>query len=384
MNWTGVHKMAFLLMNKDIKLAELQLIGGNIFISTIYSRLPEYINNLTDWLNSRIPPIGRKNVLTLMKQAQINSINEYLSITKAISLTDTFWVQDTDRPITWDKISPYRNKLSRIISDIALNCEYHGGNLRSPSPDYTVDGSVDKCWKRINGDIYLYKTDGEKWSGITGNRPYCEYYACQVAKQLGIKYNVQYGITVKNTNTEYRKAYTYCRAFTNEHYGYAPIAHTKYTNKTLTEVYTEMGKLGNYSERSKLTLREMLLLDSIIVNFDRHEGNYGFIFDTDSLDIVCMAPIFDNDCSLGPYTSLQDTDINKAYQELITTRQPKTDLGGYIKQARMSLTDELISNMKNMYPFHFDRLPKEMDLEDERIEFMEYIVNNQIRSILGK
>ena len=36
-----------------------------------------------------------------------------------------------------------------------------------------------------------------------------------------------------------------------------------------------------------------------------------------------------------------------------------------------------------MYPFHFDRLPKEIDLEDERIEFMEYIVNSQIKAILG-
>lgn len=370
--------MAFILMNKDFKVAELKIIGNDAFISVVYSNIPEYINDVTSWLNSRTPPIGRRNVLAILKQAQINSFAEYLSVTKAISLTDTFWVQDTDNSITWDRISPYRNRLSRIISNIALNCEYHGGELRSPSPDYTVDGSVDKCWKRLKDGIYLFKTDGEKWSGITGNRPYCEYYACQVAEQLGVKHNVQYGITVKKTANGCLKPYTYCRAFTNEKYGYVPIAYTKYTYTPLIELYKLL------SSNDRLLFREMLLLDSIIVNFDRHEGNYGFLFDTDSLKLVGMAPIFDNDCGLGPYMSLKSASIAEAYEELIKTRQPKTDLGGYIKQARMSLTQELVSNMKNMYPFHFDRLPKEIDLEDERIEFMEYIVNNQIKAILGR
>ena len=41
-----------------------------------------------------------------------------------------------------------------------------------------------------------------------------------------------------------------------------------------------------------------------------------------------------------------------------------------------------ISNMKNMYPFHFDRLPRDIDVEDERIKFMEFIVNSQIKAIL--
>lgn len=369
--------MAFILMNKDSKIAELKIVGNNIFISVIYNKIPEYINDVTNWINSRTPPIGRRNVLALLKQAQINSLTEYLRVTKAISLTDTFWVQDTEHPITWSKVNPYKNRLSKIISNIALNCEYLGGELRSPSPDYTVDGSVDKCWKRLRNGIYLFKTDGEKWSGITGNRPYCEYYACQVAKQLGINHNVQYGITVKNTDTGHLKPYTYCRAFTNEQYGYVPIAYTKYTCTPLIDLYKIL------IDDDKLLLREMLLLDSIVVNFDRHEGNYGFLFNTDSFKLARMAPIFDNDCSLGPYMSLQDTSIDAAYKELINTRMPKTDLGGYIKQAKMSLTQELISNMRNMYPFHFDRLPKEIDLEDERIEFMEYIVNSQIKAILG-
>lgn len=35
-----------------------------------------------------------------------------------------------------------------------------------------------------------------------------------------------------------------------------------------------------------------------------------------------------------------------------------------------------------MYPFHFVRLKTNVDLDDRRIAFMEYIVNNQIKRIL--
>ena len=78
---------------------------------------------------------------------------------------------------------------------------------------------------------------------------------------------------------------------------------------------------------------------------------------------------------------MKSANIKEAYIEALR-KQPRTELGGYIKQARMSLTDELISNMKNMYPFHFDRLPRDIDVEDERIKFMEFIVNSQIKAIL--
>ena len=41
--------------------------------------------------------------------------------------------------------------------------------------------------------------------------------------------------------------------------------------------------------------------------------------------------------------------------------------------------------MQSIYPFKFNRLPdKSADLSDNRIQFMEFIVNNQIREILSK
>lgn len=369
--------MLYELMNKDRVLAILNVTETGAHIDKIIGTIPGYIGDVTSWVDSRTSPIGRANIGTLLKLAGIRNRQEYLSVTYGISLTDTFWVRPVGNTMVWDRVSPYKNRLSRIISEIALNGGFTANNVRSPSPEYTLDGSTDKCWKRENGIIYLYKTNGEKRSGITGNRPYCEYYACQVAKQLisNKRHFVHYGIKVAKTDNGYNKAYVKCPIFTSERFGYLPMDQSGYSGVELIDLYKVL------PDESQLVLREMLLLDSIILNFDRHMGNYGFIVNNDTYKLQSFAPIFDNDCSLGGFVSLKSANIKEAYIEALR-KQPRTELGGYIKQARMSLTDELISNMKNMYPFHFDRLPMDIDVEDERIKFMEFIVNSQIKAIL--
>ena len=41
----------------------------------------------------------------------------------------------------------------------------------------------------------------------------------------------------------------------------------------------------------------MLVLDALIVNTDRHKGNYGILFQTDTLQPIKMAPVFDHNQS---------------------------------------------------------------------------------------
>ena len=45
-------------------------------------------------------------------------------------------------------------------------------------------------------------------------------------------------------------------------------------------------------------LQQMLCLDYLIENSDRHYGNFGFIRDVDSLKFLGPAPLFDNGTSL--------------------------------------------------------------------------------------
>lgn len=62
--------------------------------------------------------------------------------------------------------------------------------------------------------------------------------------------------------------------------------------KTDAEYAISVGK------SSYRTFLAMCLLDSIILNIDRHDGNFGYLVSNDKHTIGVMAPIFDNNLSL--------------------------------------------------------------------------------------
>lgn len=55
----------------------------------------------------------------------------------------------------------------------------------------------------------------------------------------------------------------------------------------------------------------MIVLDALILNTDRHMGNYGFIVDNRTMQIKRMAPMFDHNQALLPYAE------QESFQNLI-------------------------------------------------------------------
>jgi hypothetical protein len=166
-----------MLMNKNTPLAKLNISGNTIYIDNILNELPTYISNIDNWLKYRLNPSSRGNTKILMKLAGINSIPDFLEISRAVSITDTFWVNTTKFETTWDEVNPYTTRITKASSDISLNgyTDIDNVNLDSPSPQYALDGSVPKCVKRDKDkNIYIYKTDGEMIGDKIGVRPYSE------------------------------------------------------------------------------------------------------------------------------------------------------------------------------------------------------------------
>ena len=44
--------------------------------------------------------------------------------------------------------------------------------------------------------------------------------------------------------------------------------------------------------------RRMCILDALILNTDRHSGNFGVLYQNDTMQVQKMAPVFDNNQSL--------------------------------------------------------------------------------------
>ena len=76
----------------------------------------------------------------------------------------------------------------------------------------------DRRCRRIGGNIYLYK-GGTEGSSNTGNEPYSEFYAAQVAAAMSI-HAIPYGLS------KWKGILcSTCELFTSKEYAYLPIGH---------------------------------------------------------------------------------------------------------------------------------------------------------------
>ena len=160
------------------------------------------------------------------------------------------------------------------------------------------DGRFPKCWKRNVNDIYLYKagTTGPG-SGSRGNEPYSEVYACKIAEKLGID-------AVKYTTDFYKgRLVSKCKCVTNEKIGLI-----LYKDLHYMEECNFSKLLQNADLASKEQIRDMLLLDYVTCNVDRHYGNIGVFIENDTNIILGFAPLFDHNMSCLPYCMENDTE----------------------------------------------------------------------------
>ena len=156
--------------------------------------------------------------------------------------------------------------------------------------------------------------------GISGheysNNCISEYVACNIIKTLGIKVqDTLLGIYYLN-GTE--KIVVACKDFTSEGTVLKQFAELKNsqieTSKNgygteLKEVIETIEEQQIYDTKSlKMFFWDMFMTDCLVGNFDRHNGNWGFLIN-ESLKNIEIAPIYD--CASCLYPQLTDERINE-------------------------------------------------------------------------
>ena len=143
-------------------------------------------DGLSRWLRRRTIPKNRAYVHSLLAKCGLN-LNRPLSIIsvcKGLSLNDCYWVVEDGDTASFDKVNLYDNPFSNVLAELAFTG--YGSSVRTfllSSPEFTTNGMLRKCWRRIGGKVYLYK-GGTEGAANTGNEPYSEFYAAQIAAAL--------------------------------------------------------------------------------------------------------------------------------------------------------------------------------------------------------
>lgn len=334
--------------------------------------LPIGFKDINSWLDNRKASKHNTHLKAIMKLAGCDNNDGFIRVTHAASINDTFWIKSDKENIQWEDISLYRNPFSETISKLAFEGIGLYEEVFSPTtPELSCEGSFRKCFIKENlkgengSDIFLYKRGSEG----NGLEPYCEVMASEIAKHIS-SISVSYELVMLH-----EKLASKCNLFTNEKYGYAPYAKVADSQtRFLEDIFNYFCEIG-----SEQSFREMLVIDSLCFNQDRHSGNYGVLFDNDTLEIVKMSPIFDLNLTLLPVAKMEDFEHigDKLFEYAPRLGDDFTRIG------QIGMTDIIRDKVKDIKDFTFSFRGDDF-FTAERVKALEEVVRKQAAAILSQ
>ena len=360
--------MQYELMNKNVSLLTFACLRNDYGETDVHELewrtdlSPLGYRTLLSFLERRRAPKHRKHIQQLLEKYGCDDLEGFLRVTHALSLNDSFWVREAGSPLTWEDVSLYRNPFNEVISLAAFAGDFSGASFSSTSPEFGTDGRFAKCWVREGRDIFLIKSGSDLYE----IEPLSEFLASQVARLIcpeAVAYDLSFF---------HGRLVSRCSLFTSEEVGLVKMSELEPSARTIPELLAVYESVGAGD-----TFRRMCVLDSIILNVDRHLGNFGMLVNNDTQNVTGAAPIFDHNRSL-----LFDLDTAQLEDPDWYIHRCRPRIGAdFILTARGLMTDAIRSDLKNMAGFSF-RQHDTIQADALRLRRLSAVVNRQIEHIL--
>ena len=327
-------------------------------------------DGILKWLQRRVIPRNRAFVHEILKSLNLSVHNTkgIIDVCKGLSLNDSYWIVPEGFEGKYSAFNLYGNRFSAALSLVAYTGVGNSKAAFSTSPELTTNGMLRKAWRFIEGKgIYLFK-GGSEGAANTGNEPYSEYYASQIAEQMGLN-AVHYDL--ENWKGILASS---CKLFTDIDTSFVPIGRIVKTGglPACLRYYEQIGP------DAAEALRSMLVFDAVIYNEDRHFGNFGILRDNLSGKVIGAAPVFDNGISLFNY-AMQDDLAHLA--EYAKTRSNPYQIP-YETVCREVMGPLQRNQLRRLIGFRFRRHPA-INLPEERLAAIEEQINIRVRELLA-
>lgn len=325
--------------------------------------------SLKRWLEKRTIPRNRAYVSNFLARLGLNEKDTkgIIDICQGLSLNDSYWVVKEGCTDLFRDKNLYTNSFNTNIASIAFTGygSYTRSTFRS-SPEFTTNGMLAKSWRRIKGNVVLYKSGTEGFAN-SGLEPYSEFYASQIARKMELNH-IDYDLSKWKG-----KLCSTCVLFTSEDVSFIPIGRLV-KNGGIDAVITYYKKIGDdfYQE-----LVDMLVFDAVILNEDRHFGNFGLLIDSHTNKIIAPAPIFDNGLSLLCYA--MDDDF-KDIDSYVSTRQPAA-YQNFISFVKPLMTSRQKNKLRKLIHFQFDKKTR-YKLSNKRLKQLEKLIQERVILLL--
>ncbi len=359
--------MDYLLMHKNIPVAEMCLDNETCYISKISDILaPEHIpigikyskgiidrRELNEWWLSRSIPASRSGLEEALELLGVSSRHSLIVKCFGLSLSDQYWVCPLKSDITWDRINFFDNDFSDDVGSALFGNILKSNIISLVSPNNTSDGWLKKKWIVIDGKRYLMKGGSNPFQ----QEPFNEALASEIMKRLGINH-AEYKLVWEND-----LPYSVCENFVTANTELVSAAYIAKIYKCPNHIsaYNHFinccKKLGIPNVQSSLD--EMLTLDFIIANTDRHFGNFGAVRNAETLEWLGLSPVFDCGTSMWHDQLVSEKTIS-ADQKCKPFKKLHSEQIGLISENHLDMSelsgvDEWLNEFLTSSPFIDDR-----------------------------
>ena len=336
--------------------------------------------SISKWFRGRGIPSWRDRLDVLLARLGVQTPEELLDKSFGLSLADQYWLKPIDFEIRYDDINFFDHDFDTadfLEASFSDSSERQAGNVSLHSPNNTTDGMLRKAWIVENDKRYLLK------SGYKGDtlQPFNEVLASKICEKLNFSH-IEYTLSEAKG-----KIVSKCECFTTKDTEIIPAyqilyGHEKQDGFKDYERYIELLETKGIAD-ARTQMENMLVLDFLIMNEDRHLNNVGAVRDVNTLEWLSCMPIFDNGQALN---------VLSYGTEGIAIRGE-----GQFFHDTLSF-DKIITAVKNFQRFDFGKLDGISEgfrqlltnnmvtsrLTTERIDALCKVLDGQIAKIRGK
>lgn len=341
---------------------------------------------LTKWWQDRAIPVTRDGYEQLRGDLFGTDRMRLLDDSYGLSLSDQFWMRPDDSDVSWRDVNFFDNDFDGSLGLLTLGSL--GSFVNRPiggsffGPNSSLGGNLRKAWeRREDGSTVLVKSGSVPYR----QEPVNELVATMLYQRLlDPEDYVSYEL-------EYRdgKAYSVCEDMVDRSECFIPAWDIINAYKMPGSISPWMHVKNCYDrlgvDGAERQLSKMLVCDYIIANSDRHWGNFGIIFDAETMEAKRVAPIFDSGTSLWCWSPILESDLDFWYRPLPMIRERA---GRIYPEDQLDLVRDFIwfdpSMLDGFAGCAADVLEECAGLSDERISAIVRRVEKNVKAVISR
>lgn len=254
---------------------------------------------LRKWWQRRAVPVSQGNIRRILERIGITPQN-YLEQNLGLSLTDHYWIKPVEAEYGWQDVNLFTNDFRDAVGEMQIS-EHIDDVPELPtgafSPSSSVQGELRKKWIISDGKRFLVKGN----HGGNSQESLNEVVASLLHQRQGKHPFVTYSpIQIQQDHP----LCCICESFTSDNVEFIPaidvVESVKKDNAlSLYEHFIKVCSAHGLDDSvTRSFLEYQILTDFILTNTDRHLNNFGVLRDTNTLEFIGMAPIFDSGNSM--------------------------------------------------------------------------------------